>query len=197
MSNMSVLIANDIPGPAGGMVGRNRKGRESIALGPLAVPIYWLSLFDSTHLVTFEEKDEDGMILTIPSLLADIDDGRRLLWERSQILSEWFPEFQPTWRRFARRIDRLKSRYIKVDVLELWDLAAAVEQDFESDLRRGVRWFESQDSDDFERLLGLANINSYDPETRTFQSVGEDVPRAFHLRGYAYTNSAWDDKADT
>lgn len=196
MSNMSALIANDIPGPAGGDVGRAPKGQDLIATGPLAVPVYWLSLFDETHLVTFEEQDENGINLTIPSLVTDISDARRLLRERRKCLSERFPEFQPTWDRFATMLDRLKSRYIKVDLLELWDLAAASGVDFESEVRGGVRWFESRDKADFAFLLSVSSINRYDDERRTFEAAFEGVPRAFYLRGYACKDSYWDDKSD-
>lgn len=40
MSNMSTLIANDIPGPAGCDIGRKPKGRDQVADSPMAVPVY-------------------------------------------------------------------------------------------------------------------------------------------------------------
>jgi hypothetical protein len=56
---MSSLIANDIPGPAGCNIGRKPKGRESVADGPMAVPVFWLALFDDRHFTTFEIKDDE------------------------------------------------------------------------------------------------------------------------------------------
>jgi hypothetical protein len=195
MSNMAQLIANDIPGPACGGVGYEPE--DSIASGPHAVPVFWLSLFDETHLVTFEDEDEDdGRVLMIPSLVAEMSEVRRLLAGRRELLAEHFPEFRPSWDRFAEVIGRLEARYIKVDVLELWDIAAAVDEDFEAELRGALRWFESQDEADFDRLLSIASITSYDRARRTFDAVGEEVPRAFHLRGYACNDLYWDDESD-
>jgi hypothetical protein len=197
MSNMSALIANDIPGPACGTIGRKPKGGDLIATGPHAVPIYWLSLFDETHLVAFETEDEDdGQVLMIPSLVAEMSESRRLLEGRREMLAGPFPEFQSTWDRFAAVVRRLKARYIKVDLEELWNIAAAVDEDFEAELRGALRWFESQDEADFHQLLSIASISGYDQSRRTFDSCSEEVPRAFHLRGYACNDRYWDDKSD-
>jgi hypothetical protein len=197
MSNMSALFANDIPGPACGAIGCKPKGGDLIATGPHAVPVFWLSLFEETHLVTFETEDEDdGQILMIPSLVAEMSESRRLLEDRRERLAEYFPEFQPTWGQYARVVGRLKARYIKVDVLELWDIAAAVDEDFEAELRGALRWFESQDEADFNQLLSIASITGYDPSRRTFAGRSAEVPRAFHLRGYACNDRYWDDESD-
>jgi hypothetical protein len=197
MSNEAILIANDIPGGVGGEVGEDPTGQDGVASGPHAVPVYWLSLFDETHLLTVEVEGEDGTGVAVPSLVAEMSVARRLLGERRESLSEAFPEFQSTWDRFAKVIHQLKARYIKVDLLELWDLAAAVDEDFESEVRAAIRWFESRDEADFARLLSVAGIRSYDKTRRTFDAVGSDVPRAFHLRGYANNDKYWDDKSDT
>ena len=60
MSNMSTLIANDIPGPAGCDIGRKPKGRDQVADGPMAVPVFWLALFDDRHFTTFELEHDEG-----------------------------------------------------------------------------------------------------------------------------------------
>lgn len=200
MSNMAALIANDLPGPAGSEIGCDRRGRDVLATGPHAVPVFWVSLFEERHLVTFEAEgeDEDGdeMTLTIPSLVAEIEDAKRLLRERRETVIAAFPEFQPTWDQFARVIERLRTAYVKVDVQELWDIATAVAEDFASDLRAAIRWFESRDGADFDRLLSVASISGYDAPKRSFARRDDEVPRAFHLRGYASRKSRWDDQAD-
>jgi hypothetical protein len=196
MSNMSTLIANDIPGPAGCNIGRKPKGREAVADGPMAVPVFWLALFDDRHFTTFELKDDEGNTHEVPSLVAELGEARELLRSNRALLAEYFPEFRSTLDQFARVVDRLKSRYIKADLEELWDIATIVEEDFTSDLHAAVRWFGSRDDEDFDRLLSLAGIRGYDRTRRTFPVVGTDVPRAFYLRGYANNARYWDDEAD-
>lgn len=196
MSNMSTLIANDVPGPAGCNIGRNPKGRDRVADGPMAVPVFWLALFDDRHLMTFEIEDDEGETHEVPSLVAELAEARELLGSHRALLAEYFPEFQGTFDQFARVVEGLKSRYIKADLEELWDIAIAVGEDFASDLHAAVRWFRSRDAEDFNRLLSLADITGYDPTRRTFPVAGAEVPRAFHLRGYANKAHYWDDAAD-
>ncbi len=196
MSNMSTLIANDIPGPAGCNIGRKPKGRDLVADGPMSVPVFWLALFDDRHFTTFELTDEEGNTHEVPSLVAELAEARELLRGNRALLAEYFPEFRGTFDQFAAVVNRLKSRYIKADLEELWDMATIVEEDFASDLHAAVRWFGSRDTEDFDRLLSLAGITGYDRATRTFPTVGAEVPRAFYLRGYANNARYWDDKAD-
>jgi hypothetical protein len=115
--------------------------------------------------------------------VAELADARELLRSNRALLAEYFPEFQGTFDQFARVVDRLKSRYIKSDLEELWDIAKIVEEDFTSDLHAAVRWFGSRDEEDFDHLLSLAGITGYDRTRRTFPVVGTEVTRAFHLRG--------------
>ena len=195
MSNMSTLIANDVPGPAGCNIGRKPKGRDMVADGPMAVPVFWLALFDDRHFTTFELEDDEGNTHEVPSLVAELGEARELLRGNRDILAEYFPEFRGTFDQFARVVDRLKSRYIKADLEELWDIATIVEEDFASNLHAAVRWFGSRRAG-LRRLLSLAGITGYDRTTRTFPIVGTEVPRAFHLRGYANNARYWDDEAD-
>ena len=196
MSNMSTLIANDIPGPAGCNIGRKPKGRDLVADGPMSVPVFWLALFDHRHFTAFELTDDEGGTHEVPSLVAELAEARNLLRSNRALLGEYFPEFRGTFDQFAGVVDGLKSRYIKADLEELWDIATIAEEDFASDLHAAVRWFGSRDEGDFDRLLALAGIRDYDRATRTFPTVGIEVPRAFHLRGYANNARYWDDTAD-
>jgi hypothetical protein len=196
MSNMSTLIANDIPGPAGCDIGRKPKGRDVVADGPMAVPVFWLALFDDRHFMAFELQDDEGDTHEVPSLVAELAEARELLRSNRALLAEYFPEFRGTFDQFARVVEGLKSRYIKADLEELWDIATAVEQDFASDLHAAVRLFRSRNEEDFDRLLSLAGIMGYDRTRRTFPAVSAEVPRAFHLRGYANNARYWDDEAD-
>ena len=129
MSNMSTLIANDVPGPAGCNIGRKPKGRDVVADGPMSVPVFWLALFDDRHFTTFELKDDEGDTLEVPSLVAELAEARELLRRNRALLAEYFPEFQGTFDEFAKVVDRLKSRYIKADLEEIWDIATIVGQD--------------------------------------------------------------------
>jgi hypothetical protein len=196
MSNMSTLIANDIPGPAGCVIGRKPKGRDRVADGPMSVPVFWLALFDDWHFTAFALTDDEGDTHEVPSLVAELAEARELLRGHRALLADYFPEFRGTFNQFADVVDRLKSRYIKADLEELWDMATICEEDFASDLHAAVRWFGSRDQQDFDRLLSLAGIMGYDRATRTFPTVGIEVPRAFYLRGYANNARYWDDRAD-
>jgi hypothetical protein len=195
MSNEACLIANDIPGPVGvdfdTHVGYDPR-TDLVANAPMAVPVYWLSLHNRSHLATLEVAGEEGTV-TVPSLVAKMRDARRLLKQRRQILLEYFPEFQPTWDTFARCVVGLESRYIKVELQELWDMDP---EEFLPPLDAALRWFDTQGEDDFAHLLEIASIYTYDKAERTFRANSEEVPRAFHLRGYSCSKGSWDDWAD-
>lgn len=195
MSNTAYLIANDVPGGATDDVGWTPADGEGVADGPHAVPVFWLALFDEGDLCTVAIDAEDEA-LEIPSLAADLGDARRRFRDRRGLLMARFPEFEPTWERFDAVLHGLDARYIKVDVTELWDLAACVDEDFGEELRAAVRWFETRDEDDFAQLLSIASIQGYDMRRRSFPALAEEVPRAFHLRGYAGDSTRWDDDAD-
>jgi hypothetical protein len=194
MSNLSELIANDIPGPAGvdfeTHIGYD-PGTDLVADGPMAIPIFWLSLFDASHLATLDVAGEEGEI-TVPSLVAGMRDARRLLGRRRGLLMEYFPEFRSTWDEFAACLEGLASRYIKVDLQELWDMEP---EGFLPQLEAALRWFDTRDEDDFAHLLEIANLTGYDPSRRTFPAR-EEVPRAFHFRGYPCSKGSWDDDSD-
>jgi hypothetical protein len=213
MSNQSSLHANDIPGPAAGTFGTDRKGRDLVAIAPYAVPIFWVSLFDDSHLVFHEFKDDVGNTHQVPSLVARLTVAKRLLKKRRSCLMESFPEFATTWEEFAEAVGRRKARYVKIDLPELSDLdivaehikdvfselrklRPAPEPRIETELRGALRWYESQDDADFARLLSLASVPRYDKKRRTLKVVGKGAPRAFYLRGYACGDSGWDDEAD-
>ena len=197
MSNESLLIANDLPGPVGADDDGNQVGyglkTVSVASGPHAVPVCWLSLFNRSHLLTLEMPQEEQVDM-IPSLVAKKDDAKRLLLDRRDLFAETFPEFRTTWDQFAKVIERLKSRYIKVDLQELWFMEP---EEFVPKLEGALRWFDTRSDDDFRLLLRVASIIDYDKARRTFSAVSPDVPRAFHLRGYANNDSSWDDTSDT
>jgi hypothetical protein len=194
MSNESSLIANDVPGPVGiddeTHVGYNPR-RDLIASGPCAVPVYWLSMFTPSHLATLDVEGEDGPV-AVPSLVAEMEEARRLLVAHRAPLAETFPEFQPTWDQFADCIKGRKSRFIKVELQELWDLDA---EELLEGLDGAFRWFETRDEEDFALLLMTASIQGYDRTTRTFPAQA-GVPRAFHFRGYCCLKKGWDDSAD-
>jgi hypothetical protein len=194
MSNASCLLANDIPGPAGfdeDAVGYDPE-TDLVALGPMAIPVYWLSMFKTSHILNLEVAGEDEPV-TVPSLVTEMSEARKLLHERQGAVCEAFPEFAQTFDQFATVIDRLPQRFLKVDMQELWGLEP---DDFLEPVESALRWFDSGSREDFAQLLSVASIEAYDTTTRTFPGLGSDVPRAFHFRGYACNESYWDDDAD-
>ena len=128
MSNEAYLIATDVPGPCIGNIGQDKKS-VLLANAPLAVPVYWISLFDSSHLVRLEVPGEEGPV-EIPSLAAEMGDAKRLLGEHHEILATTFPEFEPTWDRFASVVRRLKKPHIKIELSEIWDIDQIEPDDF-------------------------------------------------------------------
>jgi uncharacterized protein with HEPN domain len=193
MSNEAYLIATDTPGPAGvdfdSDVGYDPE--EIIAYAPVAIPVFWLSLFDMTDLMTLEMEGEDEDF-SVPSLVAERTRAIRRLGERRELLAETFPEFRPSWDRFAALINRLTSRFVKLQMQEIWDM---VPDDFLPQLEAAQRWFDTRSEEDFAQLLEIAGIIGYDEEERTYPGT-EGVPRAFYLRGYASRDSDWDDRSD-
>jgi hypothetical protein len=202
MSNEAYLVASDTGGPAGvdgdDYIGYDPESAEEIAHAPYAVPIYWLALFKPSDLVTLNvagENDEgEAVEIAVPSLLTDVSEARRRLADHQKALSDCFPEFDSTWQAFDGVLAGLSSQYIKVQMQELWDLEG---DDFTSRVQAALRWFDTRNDDDFSQLLELASIERYDSAGRTFVRVGDDVPRAFHLRGYADDDALWDNAADT
>ncbi len=184
MSNAAHLIANDTPGGAAGEIGWSGDAGELLADGPHAVPVFWLALFDEGDLVEVPIESEDGEPLAVPSLATPREEALHRFQERRALLSARFPEFEAAREAFETMLQGVDAHFIKVDVAELWDLAAFIDEDFDSELRDAVRWFESRDEDDFERLLSFASIHDYDLARRSFPGLGPDVPRAFHLCGY-------------
>ncbi len=193
MSNEAYLIATDTPGPAGvdfdSEVGYDSE--EIIANAPVAIPVFWLSLFDASDLMTLDVEGEDEDV-AVPSLVAERTQAIRRLGERRELLAETFPEFRPSLERFAALINRLTSRFVKLQMQEIWDM---VPDDFLPQLAAAMRWFETRNKDDFAQLLEIAGIIGYDEEERTYPGT-EGVPRAFYLRGYASKDSDWDDRSD-
>jgi hypothetical protein len=193
MSNEAYLIATNTPGPAAvdfdSELGYDPK--EIIANAPVAIPVFWLSLFDAADLMTVDMEGEDEDI-SVPSLVAERTQAIRRLGERRELLAETFPEFRPSWDRFAVLIDRFTSRFVKLQMQEIWDM---VPDDFLPQLGAAMQWFETRSEDDFAQLLEIAGIIGYDEEERTYPGT-EGVPRAFYLRGYASKDSDWNDRSD-
>jgi hypothetical protein len=196
MSNEAYLIATDTPGPVGidfeTHVGYDPDGSEVVANAPHAVPVFWLALFDASNILTLDVAGENEDV-TVPSLVAEMAVARRLLEGRRSLVLETFPEFGPTWDRFTKLLDRLEARFLKVELQELWDMEP---DEFKERLEASLRWFDTRSDDDFAPLLEMVSITGYDEARRTYPSVGEGVPRAFHMRGYASKDSDWDDKSD-
>ena len=82
---------------------------------------------------------------------------------------------------WEQAIARLKARYIKIDATELWSMVVGLEEEeYEANLRGGVRWFDTGSDTDFEQLLGLLwRQDAYDRATRAFKDKS-DVPFMFY-----------------
>jgi hypothetical protein len=191
MSNAAYLVANNSPRPAGSDTGYDPE-TDAIADAPMAVPVFWLALFGPAQVVTFESRADDGRPLSVPSLVGKRSDALRLLRDRRGVLLDLFPEFGPTWHRFADCLAGLRRRYLKVDLEELWDM---VPGEFGPQLDAALRWFDSGDATALRNLLELAGIDDYDPGRRTFPGR-EGVPRAFHFRGYPCSLANWEVEDD-
>jgi hypothetical protein len=178
MGDAAYLVANNSPRPVGTPPDQEPtyEDEDCMAYAKWTIPILWISLFVEDDLKVFESIDGD--------CLAPVTSLRkaRLNWSRRKSrLEETFPHNRPEIEGWERAIAQLQVRYIKIDATELWSMAVGLEEEeYEANLRGGVRWFDTGDDTDFERLLGLLwRQDAYDRATKAFKETG-DVPFMFY-----------------
>ncbi len=178
LGDAASLIANNSSRPAGLTPDEepNYKDEHCLAFAKWTIPILWLSPFVGTDLKTFESIDGDclGPVTSLAS-------ARSNWLRRRPLLEERFLHDKNVFDQWEQAIGRLKTRYIKVDVTELWLMAEEDEQEeFETDLRGGVRWFETGSDGDFLHLLALLwRQDAYDSVAKAFKEK-DDVPFMFY-----------------
>lgn len=178
MSNRAFLISNNTPEPSG----RNSEGdlnydfgRDVIAEGgSMLLPIFWLSLFDQSHL-QFHQLDE----YRIPSLVCQRAAGLALLEKNKTAVLSLFTGHESDWQRWEELVRSSQGSYFKFDGTELWDLGS---DEFEPGLSGAVRWFSSRSPDDLVTLLGQSAMYR-DPVSGRFKIGSKDVTGE-HLYGY-------------
>jgi hypothetical protein len=187
MTCKAVLLSDDSLAPAGFTFSDSAYDPAAVmAEAPLALPILWLALFDPAAVRTAPDGKTE-----IPSLVASLPAAADRLQRNRAVILGAFPEFAPTCDTFAAALGRLRTRYVKIGMYELWEEAVQLRE-----LRAALGWFTAPDELGFAALLELACISRYDRGRRTFVGVGRGAPRAFHLRGYCSREEYWDNEAD-
>jgi hypothetical protein len=180
MSDRAELVANNSPRPAGILPDGELTYdiEDSIASAKWTVPIFWVSLFVEDDLKAFELSEIDSACLAPVTSLRKA----RLNWSRRRPrLDETFPHDTAVMDAWEEALARLKARYIKIDVTELYQAAFGLEEEeFLADLRGGVQWFDGGGAADFAHLLRLLwRRDAYNPATRSFTEK-DDVPFMFY-----------------
>jgi hypothetical protein len=180
MSNRAFLIGNNTPIPAG----RNSDGNPNYNHdtdvvaegGSMLLPIFWLGLFDQSH-IKFHELDD----CRIPALVCERAVGLSLLQEHKAATLLAFTGYESHWERWEQLARGSRGSHFKLDGTELWDMGP---DEFEPGLTAGVRWFTSGSPDDLAILLGQSAMYR-DTNTGRFKIGSQDVTDE-HLYGYVF-----------
>jgi hypothetical protein len=187
MTCKAVLVSDDSLAPAGLTLSDCAYDPSAVvAEAPLALPVLWLALFDPAAV-----RAHPGGNTEVPSLVTSLPAAANRLQRHRAVILGAFPEFATTCDAFAAALGRLRNRYVKIGMYEIWEEAVQLPE-----LRAALGWFTAPDELGFAALLELACISRYDRARRSFVGEGQGVPRAFHLRGYCSREEYWDNEAD-
>ncbi|MEX2560985.1 MAG: hypothetical protein WD403_13775 [Pirellulales bacterium] len=172
---------------------------EILAGASRQIPVFWLSLFDESHI-----KPHVVQEYRIPAPVCEAAVARKLLQQRRPKILAAFSNCEPHWGAWERLISEAPFQFFKLDATEIWDLDPEL---FQSRLSPAVRWFSSGSADGFAALLSIAEIPliqprgflgrliagttfGYDVATRTLTTAkdraGRSDPVDYLLHGYAW-----------
>jgi hypothetical protein len=145
---------------------------DIVARSPAAVPIGWLSFFDTDCLVSKKP---------IHAMVSSMTEAIERFQSRKKTLIKTFPEFKAALDGLLRWVKARKAQQLTLDFTELWHMGP---KSFDQQIKTCLTWFETPGPQNWTSLLNLASIEGYDDSTRTFAELHPDVPRKFHLVGY-------------
>jgi hypothetical protein len=180
MSNRAFLLSNNTSTPAGrdsdGNPNYNHNADTIAEGGSMLLPVFWLTLFDVSH-IKFHALDD----YRIPTLVCERADGLSLLEKHKAATLSVFTGYESHWERWEQIVRSSSGSHFKMDGTELWDLGP---DEFEPGLTAAVRWFTSGSPDDLAILLGQSAMYR-DATTGRFRIGSKDVSGE-HLYGYVF-----------
>ena len=207
MANRAYLVGSEHADTAGpGEKGINyNPDTEILAGASFRIPIFWLSLFDESHLKAHVVQE-----FSIPSVVADAAASRRLLAQRRAKVLDTFAQCESAWAAWEQLITEAPSKFFKIDATEIWDLDPDV---FAKQFPAAVRWYSSGSADDFAMLLQAADMPlvqprgflggllgggakpGYDPKTKIVTISPPPEPSLGHyMHGYSHVRDVpWKD----
>jgi hypothetical protein len=208
MANRAYLVGSEHADTAGpGEKGINyNPDTEILAGASYRIPVFWLSIFDESHL-----KAHVVQGFNIPTLVADAEATKRLLQQRRAAVLAAFPQCESRWNAWAQLITEAPFKFFKIDATEVWDMDSDM---FEAQFAKAVRWFSSGSADDFTKLLAAAELPlvkprgfiggllgggsqpGYDSKTKTITAAPPPEPSVGHyLYGYSWVRpTPWKDE---
>jgi hypothetical protein len=164
MANRSCLFANNDPEPLRYELDDDDcfsagVGKQCVFVAGCAwqVPVFWLFCFDPEDL-TLAEAGEDQ----IPTLTAPMQRVKARLAEREKRARSLFPELAGVWTEFVAAVTRVKRKYLKVEMGEIWCLSPDTWHD---GLDNALAWIAGRSTAGLDDLLGIAGIQRYDHRT--------------------------------
>ncbi|HSY18787.1 MAG TPA: hypothetical protein VK815_10655 [Candidatus Acidoferrales bacterium] len=205
MANRAYLVGSENADTAG----PNEQGinydpdTEIFAGASYHLPIFWLSIFDESHLKTHAIAEHK-----IETFVADADTVKRLLSQRRAAVLATFPQCESHWNAWTQLITEAPFKFFKIDATEIWELDP---DQLKQRLPGAVRWFSSKSDADFAQLLATAEVplikprgllgsllggtpRGYDPKTKNL-TVAKDSSVGHHLHGYSWVRETpWKDE---
>ncbi len=208
MANRAYLVGSENADTAGpGEKGINyNPDTEILAGASVLIPIFWLSIFDESHLKAHVVQEH-----RIPTLVADAEASKRLLMQRQAAVLGAFAQCEPHWTAWEQLITEASFKFFKIDATEIWGMDPDM---FAKQLPPAVRWFSSGSSDDFAMLLRAAELPviqprgflggllgggaqpGYNPKTKTITvATPPDTSLGHYLHGYSWVRDVpWKDE---
>lgn len=170
MANRAYLVGSSNADTAGpGEEGINYNPDTEILAGASSqIPIFWLSLFEESHIKLHVVQE-----YRISAPVCEASVARQLLQQRRAKVLSSFPRCEAHWQAWERLITEAPFQFFKLDGTEIWDLDQEL---FQSQLPPAIRWFSSGSADDFAKLLSIAEIPMTPPRGFLARLVGGKPP---------------------
>ncbi|MEO0476785.1 MAG: hypothetical protein AAF085_12585 [Planctomycetota bacterium] len=188
MANRSFLVANASNTPAEfGEEGQLNYGEDEILVAAsYGVPVLWLVLFNEADI---RQHEIDGETISSPVIETKLALER--FKRRRSLLESTFSNYTMAIEEWSQLLNSLSEPHIKIDGIEIWEMGP---EEYEEKLVAAIRWFETNDGNDFDQLLQVTGL-PYDKASASIES-GSYAPETIHngLRGYVWTRSVpWSD----
>lgn len=153
------------------------------------VPVFWLCCFEESDVRDVGiDVDVGGARVPVPFTTTAL--ARQRCAQRAARVLDTFSAHADLWPKWLALLNGCEFTHITADGYEVWAMGPS---EFEHDLPRALRWFESGERDDREALFRLASISNYNPVRRAINLGPNECPERF-LLGYSETRPVpWDE----